>query len=81
MTQAAHPLRGRGACVALSRKMACMALLLTESLLSRVPLLLIVMGVSLDDNLWLVLERFFSRFMSLQMGMAVLLEPITPYRK
>ena len=75
MTQAAHPLRGRGARVALSRKMACMALLLAESLLSRVPLLLIVMGVSLDDSLWLVLERFFSRFMSLQMGMAVLLEP------
>lgn len=75
MTQAAHPLRGRGARVALSRKMACMALLLAESLLSRVPLLLTVMGVSLDDSLWLVLERFFSRFMSLQMGMAVLLEP------
>lgn len=83
MTQAAHPLRERGAHVALSRKVACMALLLAESLLSRVPVVLVFMGVSLDESLWPVLERFFSRlgtdtFLALCLTLCVLIIRAAP---
>ena len=62
MTQAAHPLKRCRVRFSLSRPAGCMAALLAESLLTRVPMVLIFMGVSLDYSLWLVLERLLSRF-------------------
>lgn len=57
------------------RAVVCMAALLATSMLSRVPVALLmvpgVVDVAVDTCLWPMLERLSSRFLFLQMGMAV----------
>lgn len=75
MKQAAHLLKRCRERFSLSSPTGCMAALLAESILSRMPMALFIVGVSLDCSQWAVLERFFSRFMSSLTDAAAFLEP------